>query len=100
MRYKAKEKIKKGQLVSIPADLYVQNGTILMNLGEPQMALEEFDRALTLDISDEARAAALNNKGLILLNRGEKSVAANLFQDALKIKPDLKEVMNNLELCK
>ena len=35
---------------------------------------EELMLRVATTISDEARAAALNNKGLILLNRGEKSV--------------------------
>ena len=99
IRLRTKEKLKKGQLVAFPAERYVQNGNIFMQLGEPDFALEQYDKALSKNISDEARVVALNNKGFLFLNMGKKEEAAELFKLALNINADLPQARQNLELC-
>jgi tetratricopeptide (TPR) repeat protein len=68
MSVRASEDIEMGQMVSGPPSLFVQTGTTLMHMGEFDLAVKEFDKVLSIEISPDIRAAAMNNKGLILLD--------------------------------
>ena len=98
--YKAGCPIKAGQMVSGPPDMNVEIGTIFMNMGESELALRSFDKALAESIPTEARVAGLNNKGLIFLNTGKTTEAESAFAEALKLKPGNEIVARNLELAR
>lgn len=98
MRVKVQGGVKAGQMVSGSPDLFVNHGTLLSQMGEHDLAIDSFDKALAQPLSDELKAAALNNKGLALLNSGHRPEAKICFEEALKLQPQLQEIQNNLSL--
>lgn len=95
---KAKGEIKAGQMVFGSPDLIMNQGTILCHLGEPSLAIDRFDDVLSnKKISNELRAATLNNNGSALLNLQRISEARKCFKQALKFNPNLNEAKINLD---
>lgn len=67
------------------ADVYHLSGLILYHFGMPDSAIYLIDRAINLkNISPQY----FYNKGVILLEKGEKQEAKKCFQKALEIDPD------------
>jgi tetratricopeptide (TPR) repeat protein len=66
-------------------------------MGEDELALQAFDRALSFKITSDLRAAALNNKGLVLLRLQRLPEAIVCFEEALQNKPDLEQANQNLQ---
>lgn len=99
MRVRASEGIEMGQMVSGSPSLFVQTGTTLMHMGEFDLAVKEFDKVLSIEISPDVRAAAMNNKGLILLEHGQVSEAIEIFRESVKLDPKLSEPRKNLEMA-
>lgn len=60
-------------------------GTILLDLGEPGQAIEEFNAALRLD---QTHAGALNNRGAAYSELGEYDKAAADYYASLQLEPD------------
>ena len=96
---RASEDIEMGQMVSGSPGLFVQTGTILMNMGEFDLAVKEFDKVLSIETPPDVRAAAMNNKGLILLEHGQVSEAIEIFRESVKLDPKLFEPRKNLEMA-
>lgn len=98
---KAGETIRAGQLVS-PKDpaVFVRIGNILLHLGLLELAIREYDNAISnfrdrpLDL-----AGAMNNKGVCLMSLQRWNEALSCFDEVLEINPDLKEARNNKQKC-
>ncbi len=99
MRVRASTNLNKGQMVSGSPSLFVQIGTILMHMGEFDLAEKEFDKVLNPEMPSDVRAAAMNNKGLIFLNRGQVSKAVDFFRQSSELNPNLSEPRKNLEVA-
>ena len=97
MRVRASTNLVKGQMVSGSPSLFVRTGTIFMHMGEFGLAAKEFDKVLGPEMPPDVRAAAMNNKGLIFLNRGQVSEAIDLFRQSIELAPNLSEPRKNLE---
>jgi tetratricopeptide (TPR) repeat protein len=92
--------LKAGQMCYGSPEFFIRQGTIYMHLDLDEMAEELFNQALSQEIPDDARAMALNNKGLIYLKHNRFSDAIPLFEQAIEIAPNLNEPKKNLELAK
>jgi tetratricopeptide (TPR) repeat protein len=68
-------------------------------MGEFDLAVKEFDKVLSKEISPDVRAAAMNNKGLILLEHGQVSEAIEIFRESEKLDPKLSGPRKNLEMA-
>jgi tetratricopeptide (TPR) repeat protein len=100
VRLKASEQIRKGQMISGSPGLPIHVGTLMVHLQEYDFAQAEFDQILLNDdATDEDRFAALNNKGLVLLEVGKPDEAAQLFKNAIDLAPERTEPRKNLELA-
>lgn len=99
MRFRASGDIEKGQMVSGAPSLFIQTGTTFMHIGEFDLAVKEFDKASSPETPPDVRAAAMNNKGLILLERGQVSEAIEIFRKSVKLDPKLPEPRKNLEIA-
>ena len=62
--------------------------------GDPDAALQHFTRALTID---PGHPDALNNRGLVLMSRGQLAAAREHFARALEISPGYQDARLNLE---
>jgi tetratricopeptide (TPR) repeat protein len=89
--------IKAGQMCFARPESAIRSGTIYMHLDLDGLAEGQFDQALSQDLSDDDRATALNNKGLIYLKRNRTADAIILFEKAHQIAPDRTEPQKNLE---
>ena len=95
---KAGGEIRAGQIVFGSPEVLMNHGTILCHLGESGLAIDKFDEVLSnKNISDELRAATLNNKGLALLTLQRISKSRRCFKQALKFNPNLNEAKINLD---
>jgi len=92
--------IKAGQMCYGSPEFAIRNGTIYMHLDLDGLAQEQFDQALSQELSDAAKAMALNNKGLIHLKHNRVADAIPLFEQAHQIAPDRIEPKKNLEWAK
>ena len=92
--------LKAGELCYGRPEFGIRSGTIYMHLGLDELAEQEFDKVLSQKISDNDRAIALNNKGLIYLKRNRFLEAILLFEQAIKHDPTLDAPKKNLELAK
>lgn len=99
MRFRASGDIAKGQMVSGSPSLFVQSGIALMHMGEFDLAIREFDEVLTPEMPPNVRAAAMNNKGLILLEHGQVPEAVELFRESTQLDPERPEPRRNLEMA-
>jgi len=100
MRVVAGTDIGKGQIVSGSPGVFLQFGNVLVHMGELELAAREFDKVLTSDNPPEVRATALNNKGLILLEREEVQEAIEAFREAVNLAPGLAEPRKNLAIAR
>ena len=100
MRLRAGENLEKNQMVTGSPGIFVQIGTILMHMGEFGLALKEFEKAATLKSPFDVKFAALNNKGLALLQLDKITEAIDAFQQAIDLDPTRPEPKKNLELAK
>jgi hypothetical protein len=91
--------IKKGHMLSGPPSIRLQIATTLFHMREFDLALRELDKALSPGNPPKVRAAALNNKGLILLERQQFEEAIQLFREATKLDPGLAEAQENLVIA-
>lgn len=73
---------------------HFDRATLYYYRGNHELALNEIDKALELD----RLAEYLNLKGLILTELGRDKVAKNIFEEALKMEPNLAEIYNNFGL--
>ncbi len=92
--------LKAGQMCYWNPESAIHTGTIYMHLGLDKFAQEQFDQALSQELSDSAKAMALNNKGLIHLKHYRVADAIPLFEQAHQIAPDRVEPGRNLEWAK
>ena len=69
-----------------------------LQLGLFEQAASAFRTALEHDLPSEARAAALNNLGLALLNSGQKVEARRYFLEATSLNPQSVEIRSNIAL--
>jgi biotin operon repressor len=92
--------LKAGELCYGRPEFGIRSGTIFMHLGLDELAEQEFDKVLSQKISDSAKVMALNNKGLICLNRNRVKEAIPLFEQAHEIAPNQNEPKKNLEIAK
>lgn len=100
MLMKAKGKIEAGSLLSAtdPA-LFTRVGTILMNLGLLEPALDEYDLSIEMARDKEQLKVAWNNKGVCLMRLQRWYDAIHCFDEALKIDPSLHETQKNRQEC-
>jgi tetratricopeptide (TPR) repeat protein len=92
--------LKAGQLCYGSPEFFVRQGTISMHLDLDELAEKAFDQVLSQNISNDIKAVALNNKGLIYLKRNRLTEAIHLFKEAIKHDPTLDMPKKNLELAK
>jgi hypothetical protein len=92
--------LKAGEMCYGSPEFGIRQGTIYMHLDLDKLAEETFDQALSQEISDDARAMALNNKGLIYFKHKHFLEAIPLFEQAIKHGPTIDEPKKNLELAK
>jgi hypothetical protein len=92
--------LKAGEMCYGSPEFGIRQGTIYMHLDLDELAEETFDQALSQKIPDNARATALNNKGLIYLKYNRFTEAIPLFEQAIKYGPTRDEPKKNLELAK
>jgi len=92
--------LKAGQLCYGSPEFFVRQGTISMHLDLDELAEEAFNQVLSQKISNDIKAVALNNKGLIYLKRNRLTEAIHLFEEAIKHDPTLDMPKKNLELAK
>jgi tetratricopeptide (TPR) repeat protein len=85
-----------GQVAFGRPELIASSGLAFLHLGECEVAVRSFDQALTGDLSAEARAATLNNRGLARLRLGNQKGGIADFQAALQINPELISAQQNL----
>lgn len=88
-------RIEVGQMVSGPSELFIDQGTVLLILHEPALALAAFDRALSLQLPVDKRKVAVHNKGLALLRLKRFNEAIVCFDETLSIDPTLEEARKN-----
>ena len=74
-------------------DLYYTLGLIEYNLGNNEEALKNFKKA---NITNPKHATALYNAAIVLKKMGLVEEAKNLFTDAIKINPFLRETVTNI----
>lgn len=89
-QYKQEQKAKKKK----DALDHFDRATLYYYRGNHELALNEIDKALELD----RQAEYLNLKGLILIELGRDKAAKNIFEEALKLEPNLAEIYNNFGL--
>ncbi len=98
---KAGETIRAGQLVSPndPAE-FLRIGNILLHLGLLELAIKEYDNAIS-NLRDRPLdlAGAINNKGVCLMSLRRWNEAISCFDEALEISPDIKEARNSKQKC-
>jgi len=100
MLHKAAGPIKAGQLISATdPDLFIEQGTILMNLGMPELAINNFNKAIEQVKEKEKLKVAWNNKGVSLMRLKEWDDAIICFDKALELDPDLEEAKKNKKAC-
>ena len=100
MLMKAKGVIKAGQLLSATApDLFIRVGSLLVNLGLLEQAINEYDLAIERVKDKEKLKVAWNNKGVCLMRLHRDSDAIASFDEALKIDPNFKEAQENKRRC-
>ena len=98
MRVRLQGSIEKGQMVAGGPDLILRRGTIMMNLGEPEFAIESFNQVLKSNAGALTRASAYNNMGLVLLNQGKLKEAFEAVNQATQLTPNRPEIIDNLGL--
>jgi len=100
MILKAKGPIKEGELVQ-PSDpsLFNHTGMVLLNLGEIEEAIRQFDTLISAAKDDKLLARAWNNKGVCYLRLEQRDKARPCFKRALELDPSLVETRKNLNLC-
>jgi len=92
--------LKAGELCYGRPEFGIRSGTIYMHLDLDELAEQEFDKVLSQKVPDDARAMALNNKGLIYLKHKRFLEAIPLFEKAIELAPNRNEPKKNLELAK
>ncbi len=92
--------LKKGEICYGSPEFGIRQGTIYMHLDLDELAEKSFNQALSQEIPDDARAMALNNKGLIYLKHNHFLKAIPLFEQAIKHGSTIDEPKRNLELAK
>ncbi len=98
VRVRAAQDLRMGQMVTAQDNLIVQIGTLMMKMGEWQLAIGNFDKVLARpDVSKVAMMAALNNKGLALEHIGQVDDAIALYEKASALNPEADEPRKNLE---
>ncbi|MBW2338119.1 MAG: tetratricopeptide repeat protein, partial [Deltaproteobacteria bacterium] len=66
----------------------------LREQNDPDAGMKHFTRALTID---SEHVGALNNRGLVLMSRGQLDAARQHFARALEISPGYQDTRLNLE---
>ena len=66
------------------AEAYINRGAAYQSMGELDLALEDFDRAVSIEPSTEA----YNNRGNVFFARGDHAEAAEEYGRALELYPD------------
>ena len=89
-RYKAEQA---EQRVKLALD-HFDRSTLYYYRGNFELALNEVDKAVEINRTAEY----LNLKGLILSELGKNDEAKKVYQEALKLEPNLAEIYNNLGL--
>ncbi len=92
--------LKAGELCYGRPEFSIRSGTIYMHLDLDELAEQEFDKVLSQNVPDDARAMALNNKGLTYLKHNRLLEAIPLFEKAIALAPNRSEPKKNLELAK
>ena len=77
------------------ADRHYNCGNDLLKAGQDEAALAEYRIAIALD---PQHAAALNNLGSLMRDRGDLDGATDCYQRAIAARPDLCGIYNNLAL--
>lgn len=80
------------------AEVHFNIATSFMALKEDDKALKEYDVALRLGATPELTFKILYNRAQILASKKQTAEALKSYQEALKIRPDSKEVKTNIEL--
>ena len=92
-----KNALKENQTITFinPAvdDLYFELGKIYFNQEKYEKALENFK---TANVINPLHATALYNGAITLKKMGLNNEAAELYKDAIKINPFLRETANNI----
>lgn len=73
---------------------HFDRATLYYYRGSYELALAEIDKALEI----EKLAEYLNLKGLVLVELGREMEAKEVYEEALKLEPNLAEIYNNLGL--
>ena len=73
---------------------HFDRGTLYFYRGNYELSLNEIDKALDVDKTAEY----MNLKGLVLTELGRQDEARKIFQEALKLEPNMSEIYNNLGL--
>lgn len=84
--YRAAEDLRAGQLVSyIDPMNFCYDGVAFLHLGEFQIALDNFNKALTGVQDPNQKAAVLNNKGWAFLNLKQYQKAIECFDKGIEL---------------
>jgi class 3 adenylate cyclase/tetratricopeptide (TPR) repeat protein len=73
------------------ATIRYKYGRALRDKGEPDKAIESYDRAIAL----KRTADALNHRGIAYFDKGNYAEAITNYTEALKLRPNLAEAINN-----
>jgi tetratricopeptide (TPR) repeat protein len=102
----AAESIEAGSLVSYsnPAAWHYRNGNFFLEIGEFELAHQEFDQALHFchkgEIKPELHQAILTNKGIVFMRQEQWSKAIGCFDTALKLGEVYSPtILDNKALC-
>lgn len=72
----------------------------LIRDGQGQLAIERLKEVLRISPDAKVRAAALNNIGMVLANRGQNAEALEAFEQAAELFPDIPDTWSNLGLMR
>ena len=97
---RAGAKIEKGEMVFGPPVMHAESGRVFLCVEEYELAVREYDRALSATLSPEKRSGCLNNKGIALERMGRIEEAVRCFEEAVTVDPSLPQPADNLNRLK